>query len=95
VNKQISRELHHDQEDEGSNPTGANFVLQFLEKLDIIADHRTPNVAQCTLWMVYLGQIKIPNEIIVRQPQSSKISTCQQGRGLWKANIAQKTLYNS
>jgi hypothetical protein len=45
--------------------------------------------------MVYLEQRKIPNEIIVRQQQSSKIGTWQQGRGLWKANMAQKTLYKS
>ncbi len=64
----------------GSNPSGANLVLQFMEWLDLRVDHRTPNVAQCTMYMVYEGQRKIPNEIIVRQQKSSKIGTCQQVR---------------
>jgi hypothetical protein len=46
-----------------------------MEWLDICVDYRTPNGAQCTMWMVYEGQRKIPNEISVRQHQSSKIAT--------------------
>ncbi len=59
-----------------SNPARGNFVLQFMECLDILVDYRTPYVAQWTMWMVFKGQRKIPTVIIVRQQQSSKIRTC-------------------
>ncbi len=39
------RERHNDQEDVGLNPAGVNFVLQFMEWLDICVDYKTPNVA--------------------------------------------------
>ncbi len=61
----------------GSNHVGANFVLQFMEGLDICGYYRTPNVAQCIMWMVYEGQRKIPHETIVRQQLSSKIGTAR------------------
>jgi hypothetical protein len=85
-------ELHSDQQGVSSNPAGGNFVLEFMECLDIRVDYRTPYVAQWTMWIVFKGQRKNPNEIIVRQQQSSKIGTCQQVRGFLKANTAQKTL---